>query len=224
MGPDALEKVAQGLLTGLAQRWKRTLRIAGALWLILYAYSYIKSSSQIVSTGETAIVERFGKFSRIAKPGLHWVFWPFDRIAGRLSTRVQQLNVETDTKTKDNVTLDLTVAVQFRVIDRQVESDGKGTEESASTEPAVDQCEQHGMWRAYYRLSGIEKQLRAYVEDVVRSELPLKTLDEAYETKDAVAVAVRRSLQKDMRWYGYEILNALVTDLQPNHKVRQRLE
>ena len=105
-----------------------------------------------------------------------------------------------------------------------MESDGKETEESASTEPAVNQCEQHGMWRAYYRLSGIEKQLRAYVEDVVRSELPLKTLDEAYETKDAVAVAVRRSLQKDMRWYGYEILNALVTDLQPNHKVRQRLE
>ena len=60
----------------------------------------------------------------------------------------------------------------------------------------------------------------ADVEDVVRSEVPQKTLDETYETKNAMAVAVRESLKGDMKWYGYEVVNALVTDIVPNAKVR----
>ena len=111
---------------------------------------------------------------------------------------MQQLNVETDTKTKDNVTVDLTVAVQYRVIDKMVNDgppaaldDGAAAAASNGLEASEGgAAQQHGVWRAFYRLTGIEYQLKAYVEDVVRSELPQKTLDEAYETKDAVAVAV----------------------------------
>jgi regulator of protease activity HflC (stomatin/prohibitin superfamily) len=201
-------------------------RLAALGTLVVLLLLYVRKCWATVNTSEMAIVERFGKFSHIASPGLHMIWAPFYRIAGRLSTRVQQLNVKTDTKTKDNVTVDLTIAVQYRVIDREMPPSTDG-EAQSTTMPtpqtsAGDDAgglERHGVWRAFYRLTGIEYQLRAYVEDVVRSELPLKTLDEAYETKDAVAVAVRRSLQTDMKWYGYEVLNALVTDLQPNRKV-----
>jgi regulator of protease activity HflC (stomatin/prohibitin superfamily) len=79
--------------------------------------------------------------------------------------------------------------------------------------------ELHGVYRAYYKLTNVNRQLTPYVEDVVRSEVPRKTLDETYESKEAVAVAVRLALQHEMKRYGYEIVNALVTDLQPDAKV-----
>merc|ERR1719261_1900387 len=74
----------------------------------------------------------------------------------------------------------------------------------------------HGLWRAYYRLSNPALQIQSYVEDTVRSELPRKTLDEAYEAKDDVAVAVKEALQHEMKQYGYEVVQTLVTDLQPD--------
>lgn len=205
----------------------RRYRRAGLIVvLLLAAIRYVRTCWCTVHSGEMAIVERFGKFSHIASPGLHLLWRPVYTIAGQLSTRVQQLNVKTDSKTRDNVTVDLTIAVQYRVIDRPVLEDEEVGLSQPAKSPAsqgagrdAGDLERHGVWRAFYRLSGVEYQLRAYVEDVVRSELPLKTLDEAYETKDAVAVAVRTALQQDMKWYGYEVLNALVTDLQPNIKV-----
>merc|ERR550537_1446256 len=87
-------------------------------------------------------------------------------------------------------------------------------------EPA---CTKHGVWRAYYRLTDIERQLTPYVEDVVRSTVPRKTLDEAYEAKGEVAVAVKTALGHEMKRYGYEIVNALVTDLQPDARVLQAM-
>merc|ERR550537_1655581 len=87
-------------------------------------------------------------------------------------------------------------------------------------EPA---CTKHGVWRAYYRLTDIERQLTPYVEDVVRSTVPRKTLDEAYEAKGEVAVAVKTALSHEMKRYGYEIVNALVTDLQPDSRVLQAM-
>merc|ERR550537_185642 len=87
-------------------------------------------------------------------------------------------------------------------------------------EPA---CTKHGVWRAYYRLTDIERQLTPYVEDVVRSTVPRKTLDEAYEAKGEVAVAVKTALSHEMKRYGYEIVNALVTDLQPDARVLEAM-
>merc|ERR1719197_9445 len=177
-----------------------------------------------VSTGEMGIVESMGKFSRIAGPGPNCLMWPFQTMAGKLSTRVQQLNVSTDTKTKDNVTVTLMVAVQYRVINENI----YGEEDDGGSGMAVDMNrgevnESHGIWRAYYRLTDISRQLTPYVEDVVRSEVPRKTLDEAYESKEAVAQAIKSALQHEMRRYGYEIVNALVTDLQPDRRVQDAM-
>ena len=90
-----------GRSSPLRSRWLRVVALAVAALL------YLRRSWHTVSTAELAIVERFGKFSHIASPGLHLVWPPFYSVAGRLSTRVQQLNVKTDTKTKDNVTVTL---------------------------------------------------------------------------------------------------------------------
>jgi regulator of protease activity HflC (stomatin/prohibitin superfamily) len=145
------------------------------------------------------------------------------------STRVQQLDVQTDTKTKDNVTVSLKIAVQYRVINELVRDDPPPAAKAGEPAPDMferenpDECTKHGVWRAYYRLTDIQRQLTPYVEDVVRSTVPRKTLDEAYEAKEEVAVAVKTALSHEMKRYGYEIVNALVTDLQPDARVLQAM-
>jgi len=133
---------------------------------------------QCVRTQEVAVVEDLGQFKRLLDPGCHTLCWPFSLIAGRLSLRIQQLDVYCETKTKDNVFVQVAVAVQYRVL-----SDGA--------------------YAAFYRLTDPRGQIQSYVFDVVRSTVPKMELDEAFSSKDDIATAVLQSLQKDMKEYGY---------------------
>mmetsp|Transcript_26412 Transcript_26412/g.78117 ORF Transcript_26412/g.78117 Transcript_26412/m.78117 type:complete len:288 (-) Transcript_26412:239-1102(-) len=150
---------------------------------------------QCVRTQEVGVVEDLGQFKRLIDPGLHWVCWPLAGVVGRLSLRIQQLDVVCETKTKDNVFVQVAVAVQFKVI----------------TESAYD---------AYYRLSDPRGQIQSYVFDVVRSTVPRMELDGAFASKADIAAAVLEQLQNVMRDYGYEIITTLVTDLSPDSKVK----
>lgn len=181
-----------------------------------------------ISTGEMGIIEHLGEYKRTASPGLNVYAWPLASVVGIVSTRVQQLNVQTVTKTLDNVTVSLQIAVQYRIINDFIKDEKAGVE--LEGEPSGDEVipftpdmerhpENHGVYRAFYRLTDIQAQLRPYVEDVVRSQVPKRSLDDAYAEKEAVAVAVKSSLQHRMSDYGYEIVNALVTDLQPDSQV-----
>lgn len=150
---------------------------------------------QCVRTQEVAILEDLGQFKNLLKPGLTITCWPIAQIAGTLSLRIQQLDVVCETKTKDNVFVQVAVAVQFRVL----------------LEKAYD---------AFYRLSDPRGQIQAYVFDVVRSTVPKMELDEAFASKAEIASATLEQLKDVMNDYGYEILTTLVTDLAPDSKVK----
>ena len=122
-------------------------------------------------------------------------------MAGTLSTRVEQLDVTTDSKTKDNVTISLKIAAQFAVINGDIPdrepAEGKPSLEKPAKMgalPDMDREPKHGVYRAYYKLNDIRRQMSPYIEDVVRSEIPKLSLDECYENKEAVAEAVESSL------------------------------
>jgi len=151
-----------------------------------------------VNTGEIGLIEKFGRFNRVARAGFTFILWPMEEIAGLQTLRVQQLDVLTESKTKDDVTVHVKVAVQYQVIPDKV-------------------------YDAFYRLTRPELQIRAYVDDVVRSTMPRMTLDTAFEAKEDVARSVKESLDKVMHEYGYQIMQALVTDLQPDSKVRNAM-
>jgi regulator of protease activity HflC (stomatin/prohibitin superfamily) len=151
-----------------------------------------------VSSGNVGIVEKLGKFQYLAHPGIHCLLPPICDVVGQVSMRVQQLSVRTETKTKDNVTIQVQVAVQFKAMDSKIQE-------------------------AFYRLTDPAQQIRAYVDDVIRSTLPKLELDEAFMSKDAVALSVKESLDKVMHDYGYEIKQALVTDLSPDAKVKSAM-
>jgi regulator of protease activity HflC (stomatin/prohibitin superfamily) len=150
---------------------------------------------QCVREKEVGVVEDLGQFKRLVGEGPSCIVWPLQSVVGRLSLRVQQLDVLCETKTKDNVFVEVGVAVQYKVV----------------TESAYD---------AWYRLTSPTSQIEAYVYDVIRSTVPRLELDAAFESKDDIAHAVLEQLQNVMKDYGYSIVNTLVTDLSPDSKVK----
>ncbi|EJK73006.1 hypothetical protein THAOC_05399 [Thalassiosira oceanica] len=150
---------------------------------------------QCIREKEVGVVEDLGQFKRLVGEGPSCILWPLQSVTGRLSLRVQQLDVLCETKTKDNVFVQVGVAVQYRVV----------------TESAYD---------AWYRLTSPTSQIQAYVFDVIRSTIPRMELDQAFESKDDIAHSVLESLQQVMKDYGYSIVNTLVTDLAPDTKVK----
>lgn len=158
----------------------------------------VSSSLFTVEQQTSAVVERFGKFRRVANPGLNMKVPFVERVAGRINLRVQQLDVTVETKTLDNVFVHIIVAVQYMVLPSKV-------------------------YDAFYRLDQPTVQITAYVFDVVRARVPKMELDDVFERKDEVAIAVKEELSGEMDTFGYIIVQALVTDIDPDKKVKESM-
>ena len=153
------------------------------------------SSFFIVKQQTSVIVERFGRFLSIRNSGLQMKIPLVDRIAGKVSLKIQQLDVIVETKTKDDVFVKLKVSVQYVVIKEKV-------------------------YEAFYKLEYPHDQITSYVFDVVRAEVPKMKLDDVFVKKDDIAIAVKRELQEAMLDYGYDIIKTLVTDIDPDAQVK----
>lgn len=151
-----------------------------------------------VNQQTAVIVQRFGKFARVAQPGLNIRIPLIETIAGRLNLRVQQLDVKVETKTEDNVFVHVIVAVQYHVLPEKV-------------------------YDAYYRLANANQQITAFVFDVTRARVPRIKLDDLFEKKDEIADAVKNELSHVMYDFGYGIVKALVTDIEPDHTVKEAM-
>ena len=166
------------------------------VWVILgVVLVLVMTGLYTVKQQTVAIVERFGKFNKASKAGLNIKIPLIDQIAGRVSLRVQQLDVQVETKTKDNVFVFVIVSVQYFV----------------PAEKAID---------AFYKLQNPTEQITAYVFDTVRARVPAVNLDQLFEMKDDIATAVKAELDTVMDDFGYAIVKALVTDINPDEKVK----
>nr|ACN36935.1 unknown [Zea mays] len=152
-----------------------------------------------VDQSTVAIKETFGKFDEVLEPGCHFLPWCIGKqIAGYLSLRVQQLDVRCETKTKDNVFANVVASVQYRAL----------------ADKASD---------AFYRLSNTREQIQSYVFDVIRASVPKMNLDDAFEQKNEIAKAVENELEKAMSMYGYEIVQTLIVDIEPDEHVKRAM-
>src|SRR6202034_2778072 len=158
----------------------------------------ILASFFTVNTAEVAVITRFGKFLRVAEPGLNWKRPFVDSVAGIVSLRVNQIALTMETKTKDNVFVTIPISVQNRV----------------RPEKAYD---------AFYKLSDPVAQIKSYVEQVILGHVPGMTLDEVFASQSSIAAAVKEELDADMAAFGYEIVNVLVTDIVPDAKVKSAM-
>ena len=156
-----------------------------------------------IDSGNVGIIQRWGAFHRVATPGFNCVCCCLgDMIAAQLNLRQQQLNVELETKTKDDVSVKIAVSVQYLI---------------AKTN---DHSPNGSYYKAYYKLDNPEIQIRSYILNVVRSAVPKITLDGVFESKDEIAEKVRQDLSASMEQFGYMIINTLVTEIEPAAQVK----
>ncbi len=158
----------------------------------------ISSGLFIVKQQSAAIIERFGKFNSIRQSGLQFKIPIIDKIAGKVSLRVQQLDVPIETKTFDDVFVRMQVSIQYLV-------------------------SKDAVYDAFYKLQNPHDQITAYVYDLVRAEVPKMKLDDVFVKKDDIAIAVKSELSGAMQDYGFLIIKALVTDIDPDASVKNSM-
>ena len=163
--------------------------------IIVFGLLIFISAFFIVKQQTAVVIERFGKFQSIRHSGLQLKIPLVDRVAGRLSLKIQQLDVIVETKTLDDVFVRLKVSVQYKVIRDKV-------------------------YDAFYKLDYPHDQITSYVFDVVRAEVPKMKLDDVFVKKDDIAIAVKTELNEAMLNYGYDIIKTLVTDIDPDAQVK----
>jgi len=164
----------------------------------LIAFYIISSGLFTVKQQSVALLERLGKFEGLKTPGLHLKFPVIDKVAGRVSLKIQQLDVLVETKTKDDVFVKIKVSVQFKILEEKI-------------------------YEAFYKLHNPHDQITSYVFDTVRAEVPKMKLDDVFLRKDDIANAIRRELTEAMDEYGYGIVKALVTDIDPDIAVKNAM-
>ena len=179
---------------------EQSMGLLYVIWgvILLFVLLTILSGFFTVDTQTAAIVQRFGRFVRIAGPGLNFKTPWVESVVARLDLRVQQHDVQVETKTKDNVFVKIPVAVQYHVLPDKV-------------------------YEAFYRLSLPQQQIESYVFNVVLGHVPKMNLDEAFEQQSSIALAVKQELDEVMAGFGYGIVKALVTDIVPDDKVKQAM-
>ncbi|HIP36967.1 MAG TPA: SPFH domain-containing protein [Crocinitomix sp.] len=161
------------------------------LFLIIKSVVLVKEKSYVV-------VQRLGKFKKVMRPGLSFIIPYIDTKAGVLNMRVQQLDVDVETKTQDDVFVHLRVSVQYQVMNDK-------------------------LWEAFYALDNARNQIASYIFDDVRSEVPKMELDDVFAKKEDIAIAVRQNLSDSMDDYGYSIIKALITDIDPDAHVKESM-
>ena len=141
------------------------------------------------------VIQRLGKYSRISSPGLKLKIPFIESIASKENLKIQQLDVNVETKTLDDVFVDLKISVQYRVLKDKV-------------------------YEAFYELEDPHGQVAAYIFDEVRAEVPKLKLDDVFAKKEDIAIAVRDNISEQMQQYGYKIVKTLITDITPDEVVK----
>jgi len=172
----------------------------GIIIYIIIALILLKGTLYMVKQQTAVVIERLGKFHKVSRPGLQFKIPLIDSIAGDINLRVRELPVEVETKTKDDVFVKIIVSVQFFVVD------------------SID-----GIENSFYKLNNPEQQIQSYVFDSIRSEVPKMELDSVFAEKDKIAIAVKNELSETMQQFGFDFIKALVTDIDPDAKVKHAM-
>ena len=173
--------------------------IQNIIYLVI-AFFLLRGVFFMVKQKNAYIIERLGKFHKVSKAGLNLKIPLIDSISGTVNLKVRELPVEVETKTKDDVFVKITVTVQFFVIDSTV-----------------------GIKDSFYELNNPEQQIQSYVFDSIRSEVPRMELDDVFAEKEKIAFAVKNELSGTMRQFGFDFIKALVTDIDPDAKVKHSM-
>ena len=165
--------------------------------VVLAGLILVAKTLYTVRTATAGVVERFGRFNRIVQPGLHPLV-PFCENVYYVDLQVKQAQFQVETKTKDNVFVQIPVSVQYQILPDKI-------------------------YDAFYKLSSPQKQIESFVFNSILGHVPKLSLDETFEQQSGISVAVKTELDTIMSGFGFNILTALVTDIIPDAKVKDAM-
>lgn len=165
---------------------------------IIIIVTCLPSGLFVVREQNVAIIERLGKYNRVARSGLNFKIPIIEKVATRLDLRVLQGDMEVENKTKDNVFVNMSIAVQYKVDNLNV-------------------------FKAFYGLDEPSSQMASYIEDAIRAAVPKLSLDEVFEKKDEIALDIQETVAEEMKTYGYIIVKTLITSVEPAQIVRDSM-
>ena len=177
----------------------------GTIILLVIIGAVVISTGYVVRQQHVAIVERLGKFSSIKGPGFH-VKIPFLDITHDVDLMTEDQHMTFDAKTSDNVTIELDVSIQYHV-------------DSANMNAGAES----GVWKSFYTLTDPVAQMKDYLADALRSQIPNRTLDEVFSEKDAIAQAIDEVVASKMLGYGYVLVTTLITSIRLPKEVQESM-
>ena len=173
-------------------------QIPWALFHLLHHFAEKMGCVYCVQQSEVAICESWGRYADTHYPGIHCLVPCKDNVAGRLTLRTRELHIRVETKTKDNVFVNVTVTIMFKVLEGSLK-------------------------QAFYELSMPDQQLQSYVLNNVRAQIPKYELDQLFVAKDEIAKTLKTELEHEMNQFGYTIVQTLITDIDPDHTVKRAM-
>lgn len=165
----------------------------------------IALSAYVVRQQHVAIIERLGRFHGVAQPGFHLRIPIIDRTFD-VDLMTEDQHMTFDAKTSDNVTIELDVSIQYHVDSRDLRS-GEGS----------------GVWKSFYTLKDPVAQMKDYLADALRSQIPNRTLDEVFSEKDAIAQSIDQVVAQKMLDYGYVLVTTLITSIRLPAEVQESM-
>jgi len=194
-----------------------------------------------VEEADVAIIERCGRFARVEPAGCAAINCWCESKAGNLSLRIQQYEMDIETRTQDNVFVTIKLALRVKVAESDAEfpkprivkkvqpggrQDKKALlkdEDAEKTYTPLQMESKELLYRAYYKLANPVEQISAYIDNYFRFHAMLYTLDNMYAAKDGMTNELLNEINIKMNPYGYIVYDILVKDILPNSKVRDAM-
>jgi hypothetical protein len=201
-----------------------------------------------VQESQVGFIESFGEFHSVAYSGATCLNCISQSLVGTLSLKVEQHKIDVETRSKDNVFIRVSLAVQMKVAQNQREfaqyqgnygkkhlQNRKGKKSKVDlndTEDVGEGVELMGpapekddgiLYNAYYRLENPVDQILSYMEEYFRFHGMEYTLDEMFAARNDMTHELQQMLNYKMNPFGWIICNILVLDIDPDHKVKQAM-
>lgn len=155
-------------------------------------------SLKIVPQTENWLVERMGRYSRTLSAGVHIVTPFIDRIAHKENILERQLPVKSvPSITKDNVQIEIKLAILYRVTDAS---------------------------RAWYRIKNIDQAIETIITGIVRSTIGNSDLDDVQSNRRVLSDTIEAEIQHVTEEWGIVLTRVEILDVEVDAETRTAMQ
>ncbi len=168
------------------------------LVFLAFAVILLMSALKIVPQTDNLLIERLGKYHRTLAAGVHIIVPLFDRVAHKESILERQLPAKrVPAFTKDNVQIEITLAILYRVTDAS---------------------------KAWYRIKNIDQAIETIITGIVRSTIGGSDLDQVQSNRSQLSLAIASDIQHVTDEWGIHVTRVEIVDVEVDAATRTAMQ